>query len=78
MTTYAYDVTEIAATCCCCGAEDSTLVGAAALARYLGGNVLVQAAFPETTPEVREIAIALRSGYYTCSACWEIMADNED
>jgi len=75
MTTYAYDVAEISARCDLCGAVRSTIVAEGDFARYFCDGVLVQHAFPEATPEAREIAMAYRSGRYVCPACWDAMGE---
>jgi len=76
MTTYAYDVAEISAACRLCGDVHFAIVAEADFVRFYCEGELVQVAFPEATPEVREIAMAYRpNGYYVCPACWEAMGD---
>lgn len=74
MTNYAHDVAEISAACRLCGEVHTAIVVEADFDRFYSGGVLVQEAFPEATPAVREIALAYRPrGYYLCPTCWDRM-----
>lgn len=76
MTTYAFDVAEISAACRLCGTVHSAVVAEVDFVRFYCDGALVQEAFPEATPEVREIAMAYRAnGYYLCPTCWDAMGD---
>ena len=53
-------------------------VSTAALQDYMRGT-LVQTAFPDLTPNQREIVIDQRvRGAYMCEECWDDMAYDED
>lgn len=53
-------------------------VSTAALQSYMRGT-LVQQAFPDLTPDEREVVIDQRMpGAYMCQECWDDMATDEE
>ena len=60
----------LASRCNTCRAKASITVPAAKWTQDIEG-ALVQIVFPDLTPADRELVIASRVGFYTCSTCWD-------
>ena len=62
--------TPVDATCRMCDTQHVATVSSAMYARFMNRDRAVQRLFPKETPDVREILLGHRSGYYLCPECW--------
>ena len=59
------------ATCKQCDTTIVATVSHAQYTRFMARERNVQRLFPKETPDVREVLLGHRSGYYICPECWE-------
>lgn len=69
--THEFGYCSVSATCQHCSSQETAWVPISGVQLYRHG-ALIQNAFPDQSPDQREIAMSsIKGSYYLCSPCWD-------